>query len=854
MRGRVRGLLCGVLLASACAGKTGVVRAPAGLSMDDSAPAGTPCAIARAARLRIPALRMEGRIDRAYRTLARARALCPSHRHFTWTASLALAVELGRDADALALARDVEGSPLPDDAEARAAARVARATVAERAARPRDPKAARTTFVAAVAVALRGDDGRARAQFLRAYELSLDDGNALLGAGLASLRLGDAVAARRLLDRAAVALERAAGEPRVVDLGDGPTAAVRTTRFSPGGEWLAVAHGPVVSIYAAGELRIARTLRGHGGDVGAVAFSPDGGRLATASADHTLRIWDLGTGRVLRSLKVHNAPVTALAWSNNGAMLASASTAGTANVITTEGALVTELRLASPLAAIAFSPDGRRFATGGVDRVVRVVDVASGDVVRVITMASQITALAYSPSGTELAIGTAASSAVVVDGNSGWPVATLTGHSEHITDVAYSSDGSTLATASADATARLWQAGSGYLCRKTLEGHVARVTAVAFDPKLARVATASADRSVLLWDESTGAHRGMIGAHSDPITAVAVARDDTIAFGSRDALVRVLPKGAGKPSALPGHVAAVTSLSFTSDGARLASGSDDDTVRIWDPRAAKSLARLPGHKASISAVAYAPDDASLLTAARNGSLRLWDVRVDPPILRAARFHGRGVESVAWSGTTRVAIGGVDGTIDLGPPLGAATLQLRHWGSPVLALAFVDDTHLASASMDGSIATFSTLDATRTSLLEAHDDAVTALAVEGARFFSASTDGTVRIDHVVAREHDAPVWALAINDRFVFTGGDDGALRVFGKKSGRFLVGLRALRRRPDAWAFTETGYFDAKGDARGVATCRVGAVHHPVELCDERFAVDDLWRRVLAGDDSFIDP
>src|SRR5205085_8724740 len=124
-----------------------------------------------------------------------------------------------------------------------------------------------------------------------------------------------AIAARRLLDRAAFLLEKAAGETRTADVSNGPTGAIRAARFAPNGD-LAIAHGKVISIYRG--VHLTRTLRAHGDLVGALAFSPDGAQLVSASRDKSVIVWDVASGKP-RKLHAHHGAITSVAWSPDGA-------------------------------------------------------------------------------------------------------------------------------------------------------------------------------------------------------------------------------------------------------------------------------------------------------------------------------------------------------------------------------------------------------------------------------------------------------------------------------------------------------------------------------------------------------
>jgi hypothetical protein len=192
-----------------------------------------------------------------------------------------------------------------------------------------------------------------------------------------------------------------------------------------------------------------------------VAFSPDGRRLASASYDGTVKLWDADTGQEVLTLRGHSGRVT----------------------------------------SVAFSPDGRRLASANDDGTVMLWDAATGQEVLTLRGHSySVGSVAFSPDGRRLASANDDGTAKLWDADTGQEVLTLRGHSQRVSSVAFSPDGRRLASAGwTDRAVMLWDADTGQE-RLTLRGHSEGVWGVAFSPDGRRLATVGADRTVKLWD------------------------------------------------------------------------------------------------------------------------------------------------------------------------------------------------------------------------------------------------------------------------------------------------------------------------------------------------------------------
>ncbi|KAL0945600.1 hypothetical protein HGRIS_014985 [Hohenbuehelia grisea] len=283
------------------------------------------------------------------------------------------------------------------------------------------------------------------------------------------------------------------------------------------------------------------------------------------------------------------------------------------------------------------------------------------------------------------------------------------------------------------------------------------------------------------------------------VACISFSPDGTcIASGSHDDTIRLWDAATGEPIGAPlsGHYAPVVSIAFSPDGAHIASGSGDETIRLWDVVIGEQIgAPLSGHYSEVFSVAYSPDGTRIVSGSCDNTIRLWDATTGEQIGAPLSGHDSEVNSVVFSPDgTRIASGSDDKTIRIwdaatGEQIGAPLNGHDHW---INSVAFSPDgTHIASGSKDNTIRLWDAATGEQIGPpLSGHDNSVNSVVFsrDGTRIASGSGDHTIRLwDAATGAQigaprsgHDSEVFSVAFSPdgTHIVSGSRDNTIRLW----------------------------------------------------------------------------
>jgi WD40 repeat protein len=538
---------------------------------------------------------------------------------------------------------------------------------------------------------------------------------------------------------------------------------IKSIAVSPDGKWLAVAgtKGTTAQLWNIESSNNPKLfpLQGHTEIVNALSFSPDSTWLATGSDDKTVRLWNMKTttpGNQSVLLPGHSNKVTQVIFSSYGHWLATGESKSSylwdmKNISSSSSPTILKTSSHSTeddIRGLVFSPD-EKYLAAAVGYSVQAWDLTAKNLpntaATIMGDSTQwINSIAFSPNNRHLATGGINSEVKLWDMQSLNPTlpkpsncqtdpddniqgvdhhftvcrVILRGHQGSVGAVTFGgSDGKWLASASTDGTARLWDTTDLVVPPIILRGHEGQINALAFDSSGQLLATAGEDTQARLWKIPNFLNEP-ITYQADARAAVAIS-SEWIATADTKNTIRLWSRTDPNrpPILLTKHSGNINDLAFTRNGRWLASASDDGTALLWrmsDKDPDKNSVTLKGHNSSVSKLAISSDDSLLATGSWDTKIRLWELNASDPsatsrildgnrsAIRSLAFSQHGKYLVSGSGDSQHSANDVFALIwDLSNPSAQPTQLTGH--TDIIAGVDIspDNRWVATAAWDGS---------------------------------------------------------------------------------------------------------------------------------------------------------
>ena len=462
------------------------------------------------------------------------------------------------------------------------------------------------------------------------------------------------------------------------------------------------------------------------------------------------------------------------------------------------------------LHAVAISPDGKLLASGagmlGERGELIVRDLESGKPLFREFFSRGVRSVDFSPTARLLAAGTFTNEVVLVDLAKMQIQARWVAHDRGINSVKFSPDGHLLATGSLGSAVKLWEVAK--LIGKApppsdaikLQGHKNQVFTVAFSPDGKTLVSAGRDKQVVFWNVANGElQRDAILLPSE-IEGVAVSPDgQTVAAACWDGKIRLLNSADGEIAATLGHNdnGSSTAVIFSRDGKTLYSAGSGGVVKSWDYAERKLLTTVQTHDRPVKQLALSPDGARLATCSEDASIKTWNTADGENVTSFASDNELSdptspITAVAWSpDKSLVASAHEDRSLRLRDARAGRLLRtISGHEDIVAAITFAPQGgSLATASYDGTIKIWNVADGALKRTLRGHDNWVMSVAYssDGRLLATGSYDKTVRLwDAGTGKEllkiegHSAAVRSVAFSHdgNLLATAGSDRIAKIW----------------------------------------------------------------------------
>ncbi|KAJ3506349.1 hypothetical protein NMY22_g17279 [Coprinellus aureogranulatus] len=468
-------------------------------------------------------------------------------------------------------------------------------------------------------------------------------------------------------------------------------------------------------------------LKGHTGEVTSVDFSPDGRRIVSGSYDGTIRAWDVATGEmVLEILGENTGEVISVCFSKDGTGIVSGLDDGTIGVwdaATGQTAPGPLKRLDSPFHFVGFSRGGERIVSGSADNQIRVRSARTGDVVLgpLEGHTDCVSCVAFSPDEKKIVSGSVDKTVRLWNAETGDIIASplLRDQDDGTSQGVERAEAEVIATTTfrgdtPDGVRGIWDLENTQMESGPPQARIGSVCCARFSPDGTRVVSGLSDKTLGVWDMETGDRViGPLRGHTRGVLSVDFSPgwEGGLCLAPRPpAAIEIWDGDTGDKvrnlGPLNRSLAGSTSLSFSPCGRRIASGSDRDTITVWDTETGTVLSHLKEPGRGVVAVCFAPDGKKIVSSSMDGTIGVWDAQTGNMISGPLEGHTDAVDSVSCSQDGRfIASGSRDRTVRIwDAETGEAVLGplVRHTGGVNSVHFSPDSKRVVSGSEDGTI--------------------------------------------------------------------------------------------------------------------------------------------------------